>query len=199
MIPFSAAMISALESGVHHRFVHLFELQMKSATDRLWTGMGDLSWNGETWIGVGAPTVIDDFEQGFEGGVGPASITLPSADPARIAEILSLDEITGRPAIFYVGIFDVDAGAILADPVAIFERRMRRGQLNRRLETFTLYFDHPLVDSLRRHKRTRSHIDQRDWANALGTPLDDFFVDVVMARQVPRQWPAADWKLKRGL
>ena len=35
------------------RVVFLYEAEFSSGTTRAWTGVGDLSWNGETWTGVG--------------------------------------------------------------------------------------------------------------------------------------------------
>lgn len=194
----TAAVLAALESGVVPR-VFLAELELKSVTQRYWTGLGDISWNGQTWLGdVGMIVGIGDYEQSVEGGIGPASLTFSTSDPVRLTQILASDEIPGRPATVYEGLFDDSNGTIVPDAWAVHKRTMRRGPFNAQTRLFTLYLDHPFVGALRRVRRVRSFNDQKSWAAALGEANDEFFVDVTNVPSQRVSWPRSSFEVLRG-
>lgn len=211
VLALTSQMIEALEGGatppeqgttpVVHEFRFLLELRFKSATDYLWTGLGSIDWNGQTWTGGSSPVMqIGSFEINAQGDVPPIALNFAVADPAMLTTILATDEIPGRTAIIRVAIYDATAHALLPDPVNLIERRMRVGPYNRGNKVWSLLLEHPMAQALQRNVRTRSHRDQLEWASALGVANDQAFIDVT---SVPdprsRRWPAANWEQKRIL
>lgn len=85
---------------------------------RLWSGVGPITWDGETWTGAGTLLSIEAIEE-TEGmkAVGTA-FQLAGADAALLT-LAEEEDYQGRRVRIWVGALD-DAGVVVVDPVQIF-------------------------------------------------------------------------------
>lgn len=70
---------STLEAGLSDAViapVRLCELKLKSGTVRVWNGPGPLSWNGETWDGVGKLGQVGPVSEATEVMAGGTTVSL---------------------------------------------------------------------------------------------------------------------------
>lgn len=205
MLTLSAEWTAALDSKVA-AFRWLLELQRKTATDRFWTGQGNVSFGGNTYFGLADPSgkawaAIGDHEQDVTGSFPPVSITFAIEDPAYLVLIGSSDEFRERPANFYRAIWDADVGALLPGTLHAWQRIMRVGPYNRRSKTWTLYFESPLFRQLRRWQRVRAHQDQREWAEDVSGGAETNDQGLISVTNFPRgrvEWPGPRFKITRG-
>jgi len=116
---------TAIKAEFAKQQVHPFlmvELAFDSGTLRLHDGIGDLSWDGQTWTGAGAAGSIGAVKETSEIRANGVSLTVSGVDSSIIA--VALDQAyQGRIAKIYIGFFDQD-GAIIADPLPIFVGKM---------------------------------------------------------------------------
>jgi len=99
------------------------ELDFASGFIRMWSGVGPISWNGNTWTGGGQLLEVSSIEETKAVEATAASITL-SGVPSELVSIAYGDFSQGRPVRIWLGLLNVTTGAVLADPVQIFAGRM---------------------------------------------------------------------------
>lgn len=93
-----------------------------SAQTWLWSGVGDLSWNGETWKGIGQFGRVTSVEETVELRAAGMSLELSGVNSENIIDVVS-DPIQGQRAQLYLGFLDENFALITA-PVMIFDGRM---------------------------------------------------------------------------
>lgn len=99
----------------------LFEGSFATGTVRAWSGIGDLSWNGQTWVGTGTLLQISSVQENAETVASGATITLAGVPTELIS--LALGSVRqGRDGKIYLGF--LSAGAVVADPVLVFEGKL---------------------------------------------------------------------------
>lgn len=103
--------------------VILVELDFSSGFVRVWNGVGTLPWNGEQWLGTGGLMALSQIEETREIEAVGLSMTL-SGVPSAMVSVAYGDFSQGRPAKVWLGALNVDTGALVSDPVAIFQGRM---------------------------------------------------------------------------
>lgn len=97
-----------------NRPILLFEGVFASSTLRLWTGVGDLSWNAQTWLGNGWLGIPEGGEERDE--VEAIDLTVPLAGvPASVLALVLGDQKQGAAGSLYIGFLDAN-GAVVADP-----------------------------------------------------------------------------------
>ncbi len=115
---------SALKAAVGAQKVQPFNMvhmAFDSGDIRLWTGRGEISWNGYTWTGASGLLGISTIEETAE--VKAAGIRLSlSGVPADLLAIALAEDYQGRTATIYYGAFS--GGSIVADPVVSFRGKM---------------------------------------------------------------------------
>ena len=84
----SAGVISAIESSQVRPF-YLFEGQFISGTVRAWNGIGDLSWNSQTWGGLGSFLSFSQIEETSDVKAAGMTVTLNGMLSANISLALS--------------------------------------------------------------------------------------------------------------
>lgn len=92
----------------------LFEALFDSGPLRLWTGYGDLTWNGFTWTGSGHLLEVSSVEETTDIRAPGATFVL-SGVPSSILSLVDGENYQGRTVKQYLGFFD-SAGNIVADP-----------------------------------------------------------------------------------
>jgi len=117
----SAGLISELTASLC-RPIMLFEGVFESLTLRLSTGNGDISWNGETWLGNGwlrewsGPQESDDFAK------NNLEIILTGVPELMLALIMAGIK-QGAAGKFYFGMLNA-AGAVITSPYLLFEGKL---------------------------------------------------------------------------
>lgn len=118
----TAAFITAVTAGVIYP-AFLVELEFPSATIRLWTGYGDLSWNSQTWTGSGGLLSVGFAEETQELEAKNAVIEMNGAPDSVVALALAEDGYQGRPARIWFALFD-STRALVNDPSRHFSGMM---------------------------------------------------------------------------
>lgn len=99
------------------------ELDFASGFIRLWSGVGPITWDSKTWTGGGQLLEVSSIEETKAVEATAASIQL-SGVPSELVSVAYSDFSQGRPARIWLGLLNVNNGAVLADPVQIFAGRM---------------------------------------------------------------------------
>lgn len=109
----SAGMATAVAGELLRPFL-LFEGEFASGTGRWWTGVGDLSWNGETWVGLGSLVGLSELGESVETKAEGFTVTLSGQDPDLLALALSACR-QGASGKIWLGALD-ESGAVIPDP-----------------------------------------------------------------------------------
>jgi len=99
----SSVLLNALDDDVINPFFAIELLFDSPNTLRFWTGAGDLSYQGNTWIGSGNLISISAIEEGSDLSVKGATLTFSSIT----SEIISLalaEPYQGRVCNIYLGV-----------------------------------------------------------------------------------------------
>lgn len=142
----------------------------------LWTGYGSISWNGQTWLGVGNLGSVSTVEEGSSIEAKGITLALNGFDPTLLP--LVVDEFgLGLPVTVWLGLFDT-SGALIPDPFISFAGRMDQPTLTVGGETASIAIncENRLVEMNTPVDRRYTHEDQQidhpgdrgfDWVNAI--------------------------------
>lgn len=92
----------------------LAKFEFDSGTVRLWTGVGDLTYAAELYLGVGGLLSLNLPSEAVEIRATGGSVELAGLDPSILA-LADTENYQGRRATILVGAKD-SAGAIVVDP-----------------------------------------------------------------------------------
>lgn len=178
----ASALMAAFGSPVV-RPVVLVWLDFDDQPAFLWSGVGPLSWDGETWQGTGAIGRIGRIEETARIRAAGATLEL-SGVPSELISIALAEPYQGREARIWLGAFD-EAGDLIASPYPLFRGRMdvMAGVDTGDTATLTLTVENRLVDLERPRVRRRTDADhQQMW------PGDRFFEYVTDIQTKPLFW-----------
>lgn len=87
----------------------------------LWSGIGSINWNGETWVGLGLPNgqvlgMVTSLAESADQQAQSIALVL-SAAPAAVAQQVLNECRPGFPVTVYLGASNIDTGALVATPV----------------------------------------------------------------------------------
>lgn len=100
------------------------EFSGKAGDVRVWTGVGDLTFDGETYTGIGNLGGIGAVEETTELRATGLAFTMSGIPSSQISLALS-EEFQQRRATLWLGFFDSSVSpGLLNDPVIIFRGRM---------------------------------------------------------------------------
>lgn len=97
-------------------------LDFETEETRLWSGVGDLNWDDQTWKGIGDFGRVSSLEETVELKAVGMSLQLSGVKTENIADVAA-EPIQGRRAQLWLGFLDEDF-TLIADPVMIFDGRM---------------------------------------------------------------------------
>lgn len=100
----------------------LARLAFDSSVETLWSGRGNLTWNGEVYRGVGDLGAVSGVEEGVEQRAFGVRMTL-SGVPLNLLSLSLNEDVQGRRAEIWLGFLDANY-ALVADPVLVFRGRM---------------------------------------------------------------------------
>lgn len=106
-------------TAAHVEVVNFVKVEFPSATLRLHSRIGDLTWDGETWTGVGQLGSISDLSE--DAILRPSGVTLKlSGVDSVVVNAAVEDDYHGYPVSVYQGFFDTDDMTLVADPQLVF-------------------------------------------------------------------------------
>lgn len=141
----SAAFIAAL-ADQDKRPVIFFEGEFASGWLRVWSGLGDLVWDGKTWSGAGALLGMGSIDETSDVVAGGTSVSL-SGVPLDMVQVAIDEARQGKPGRVWVGLRDV-SGAVIADPVMAFSGRLDVPEISDDADTcmITISYESRLID-----------------------------------------------------
>lgn len=155
---------SGLKTATEAKVVYpiaLLSMAFPSATLRMWTGYGDLVWDGHTWTGAGDMGEVSEIEEAVELAAKGASLRLNGIPPDIAAASLT-ENYQGRACVLYLGAMSA-AGALVANPYPILSGRMDQIEKQDQGKTASLQLtvENRLVDLNRNRERRLTDEDQQ--------------------------------------
>lgn len=151
---------NALKSEVL-RPVTLVRLDFGSGIIALHTGIGDLSFNGDTYLGIGDLGSINQVEENDE--ITPSGIVLSvTSVPSDYISIALTEDYQGRDCHIYMGLLD-ESHQLIPDPFLVFKGRMDYMEINLQKEngSISVHVENHLADWNRPRVRRYNHRDQQ--------------------------------------
>jgi hypothetical protein len=104
------------------RPVIFFEGEFATGTLRLWSGLGEIGWAGQSWAGAGALLGLGAIEE-TDAVVASGTAVSLSGVPGHLVQLVIAEARQGLPGRVWLGLLDSDGG-IVADPVQAFSGRL---------------------------------------------------------------------------
>jgi len=138
----TSAIVNSLDDEVLQPFFAIEMLFDGSQTLRLWTGVGELDYQGNSWYGAGQMLGVEAVEETTEISAKGATISL-SGVPAEVLSLALNEPYQGRKANIYFGTFN--GGTSLSE---IFSGYMDQMNIEETADTCTisLTLENKLVD-----------------------------------------------------
>jgi hypothetical protein len=130
---------------------------------RLWNGVGDLSWGGNTYTGAGDLVGVEPVQESAEVRANGLSFRLNGIPSAMVTRILA-EGYRGRSCQLWLALFSsLTTGTPIADPLPLFSGRMDQCNLEDSGDTasITVVAESRLVDLQRPRERRRTDEDQK--------------------------------------
>lgn len=163
-----------------------YEGVYSSGTLRLWSGLGDYTWNSLTWTGAGNLLSISAITENSD--VTAQNFTVSLSGPASALLSIALgDARQGLAGRIWLGFFDA-AGALIVDPFKAFEGRLDVPTIVDEGEqaTITVAYESRLIDLERSRARRYTDEDQQnDYPGDLGFE----YVPMIQDAKIP--WGSA--------
>jgi hypothetical protein len=152
-------MAAALSTGLIKPFF-MAELSFKLQRQWVWTGVGNLVWNAQTFVGVGSAAKIGTIQEGTDVHAYGTSVTLSGIDPVLIGECMT-DMVPGAQATLWMGL--LANGAIIGSPYLLFNGTMDQPTVSVGVDTIsiTLALETRMLDLSRASNRRYTSADQR--------------------------------------
>lgn len=146
------------------------QLQFKSETLYLWSGLYTTVWNGNTYFGAGSLLSITGISE--DSTVEAKNVTISvSGIPSDIVGLALTEVQRGLPAQVYFGLFEQDGVTLVANPVLAYVGRMDQPTINDAGDSCTIGInvENALVDMNRSVWRRYTDADQQlDYPGDLG-------------------------------
>lgn len=153
---FEAALIAA-----DVRPALFFEGVFATGTVRLWTGLGDVVWNGQTWVGAGNLIGVSSIDETSDVVAQGLTISL-SGVPTSLVSVVISDAQQGLPGLMWVALIAAD-GSIIADPEQAYIGRLDVPKLQDGADTCTIQisYESHLIDLLQPRELRYTHESQQ--------------------------------------
>jgi hypothetical protein len=176
----SSGVISEITSSSLAPFL-LFEGVFASGTLRLWSGIGDLSWNSYTWTGVGSLASISSVTESAETSAQGITVSL-SGIPSNLVSLFLGDVRQGSAGKVYLGFLD-SSNDVIDSPYMLFEGRLDVPAMEESAETavISITYESRLIDLERpRESRYTDEDQQREFSGDLGFEFVPSLQDIVI-------------------
>ena len=128
------------------RPVIFFEGQFATGWVRIWSGLGSVTWNGQTWSGAGSLLGLGGIDETGEVVAGGTAVSL-SGVPLDLVQMAIEEARQGLPGRIWLGLL-AENGSIIADPVQVFSGRLDVPEIKDDAEscTITISYESRLID-----------------------------------------------------
>lgn len=167
------------------RPVLFLELQFASETSYVWSGIGPIDWNEETWLGLGQIGEISTIEETAHLKAAGVSMKLSGLSPTLLDKALvGKAEYRRRPINIWLGFSD-PSGVAFSEPALVLSGQMDiMSVVVGETLTIELTAENDLIDLQRPRTRRYTPEDQKE------TYPDDLGFDYVAALQdMTIEWP----------
>jgi hypothetical protein len=153
-------MLSQL-TAPHIKPLLLVQMQFTSGIAYMWTGIGNLQWNLQTWIGVGTLGTISPIEESSEIKAVGVTFTLSGIGQDMIHKALG-EMRQGYPVAVWFGTLG-DNNNVIADPLQMYAGRMDAPNIDEGAPTATISIatENRLIDLNRSRERRFTDQDQQ--------------------------------------
>lgn len=180
----AAGMLAAIGAGTV-RPVVFYEGEFSTGTLRLWSGVGDKTWNGQTWAGAGKMLSVSEVRESsgieavkFSVALNGESQDLLSANLGAVRQ--------GLPGTVWLGALS-EVGAVIADPFILFKGLMDVPDVldDGAQCTLSVSYESRLIDLERARERRYTSEDQQ-----IDYPTDTGFDGVPALQDRKIKWGA---------
>lgn len=161
-------------------FVHL---DIKDDSVFVWGGPDDITWGGNTFIGIGTLGQIGNIQSDTKGGVSAVDVSVNGIDPTLLQDAKST-AYKGRSASIWIGLFD-DNLSLLEDPALFVSGEMSAMSLLDGMEKGSISVTIESRGALLKKNRTTLRTDENHQRHH---PGDKFFNFVPKVRQKTVYW-----------
>ena len=179
----SSPLLSSIASN-HICPAFLAVITFRSSTQYIWTGVGNLSYGGNVYRGVGAFGKMGAIAEGTQVEAQGTSVTLSGIDPALLSDCMT-DIQVGASAALYFALLDTAAMTVLGTAYPCFSGRVDQPVLDIGLDTLsiTLKLESRLSNLQRANLRRYTSADQQ-----LYYPGDTGFNFVELLNDIALKW-----------
>jgi hypothetical protein len=157
---FSAGVLAAIASGTV-RPVLFVEAQFQTGTVYIWSGIGTVSWNGQTWNGMGDLLRVAPIDETTSGQARGVTISLSGIPSGLLADVL-VEVQAQQPVSLWIGYLD-SSGNVIADPELRWYGTIDLVKISEGEETSTIEVsvESKLIDLGRARERHWTNADQQ--------------------------------------
>jgi hypothetical protein len=159
----------ALLGGPAIKPVLFLQMHFTSGDIFIWSGLGTVQWNGQTWLGLGKLGTISAIEESSEIKATNVTFTLSGIPQDDITKIFG-EVRQGYPVKLWFGALGSNNN-VIADPLQIFAGRMDITTIDEGAQTSTISIsvENRLIDLNRARERRYTDQDQQiDFPGDLG-------------------------------
>lgn len=129
---------------------------------RVWSGMGDIVWNGDLYTGVGIYGGVSKIEETKKVSANGLQLSLTGIPSAMVSIALN-EHYRGRRVYLWLALFDPVTGAMIASPTRVFSGRMDTMKIadNGSTSDIVISCESRLIDLERPRERRFTHEDQQ--------------------------------------
>lgn len=174
-------MLAALQASVVVP-AFLVSLQFKSGPQYIWSGVGPLVYNSNTYLGVGSLGGVGTISEGTEVQADGTALTLSGIDPALYSACLT-DIQLGAPAQVWFAC--MSNGQIIGTPYLLFSGQVDKPHITTGANTITisLALENRLANLQRASARLWTAADQN-----MEYPTDSAFNFVEILNDMALRW-----------
>lgn len=138
-----------------------FEGEFASGFVRVWSGIGEISWNSYTWQGIGTLGGVGAIHESSDIQANGVTVTF-SGIPSDLISLTLDDVVQGKLGKIYFGFMDAN-NAIIADPALMFEGRLDIPAIEENGDTATIQitYESRLIDLQKPRERRYTNEDQQ--------------------------------------
>lgn len=151
---------AAMASGTIRPFF-MATLQFRTSIQKLWTGTGNLTVDGQVFNGVGSIASVGTISEGTDVTAQGTTVTLSGIDPVLLGESMT-DIQPGLQALLWLGLM-TDAGVLIGTPYQVFSGIIDKPSIAVGADTMsiTLNLESRMIDFQRASNRRYTSADQR--------------------------------------
>lgn len=124
----TTAMKTALQASIQYPALFV-QATFVSETIYMWTGSGSVTWNSQTWTGLGSVLGVSTPEDSATVEAKGITLSVSGIDPTLLPEAMT-DFGLGLPVFVYLGLYTGLGGTLIDGPVIAWAGRMDKPTFN---------------------------------------------------------------------